>query len=229
MVNTVGMARDKRAAQSGKLTGLDWIDAACLVIMERGVSAVAVEPLAQRLGVTKGSFYWHFPNRDALLQATLERWEQMDTEAVISAVAQIDDPLERLRQLIIEAMSYVLTSGGEAESGFTFGPAFDLAIADAGSDPIVAPILQRVSERRLDYLEQCYRAVGLAGDKARYQALLAYAAYTGTLRLAREAPSRLPQDGEYLAYQQHLIATILPEDKRSDPAREDPVQPGTTT
>jgi AcrR family transcriptional regulator len=211
------MAREKRAVQSGKLTAVDWIDAACLVIMERGVSAVAVEPLAQRLGVTKGSFYWHFPNRDALLQAALERWEQMDTEAVITAVAQIDDPLERLRHLIIEALSYVPTRGGEAESGFKFGPAFDLAIADASSDPIVVPILRRVTERRVDYLEQCYRAVGLAVDKARYQALLAYTAYIGTLRLAREAPSRLPQDEEYQAYQQHLMATIIPENKKSDP------------
>jgi AcrR family transcriptional regulator len=213
MVNTVGMAKDKRAAQSSRLTAADWIDAACVVIMERGVGAVAVEPLALRLGVTKGSFYWHFANRDALVQAALERWEQVDTEAVIATVAQIDDPRERLRQLMVEAMSYVPTRGGEAGSGFLFGPAFDLAIADAGNDPIVEPILRRVSERRLDYLEQCYRAVGFAPEGARYQALMAYAAYVGTLRLAREAPGRLPRDEEYQAYQRHLIATIMPEDE----------------
>ena len=54
----------------------DWIDAATAVLVEDGVAAVAVEPLAARLGATKGSFYHHFPNRDALITAALERWER---------------------------------------------------------------------------------------------------------------------------------------------------------
>ena len=48
------------------------------MIAEEGVAAVAVEALARRLGVTKGSFYWHFKNREALLQAALKRWETDD-------------------------------------------------------------------------------------------------------------------------------------------------------
>ena len=64
-----------KAERQGRLTADDWAQAALDLISEQGVAAVAVEPLARRLGVTKGSFYWHFPSRDALLQAALERWE----------------------------------------------------------------------------------------------------------------------------------------------------------
>ena len=56
-------------ARNARLSADDWAQAALDLIAEQGVSAVAVEPLARRLGVTKGSFYWHFPSRDALLQA----------------------------------------------------------------------------------------------------------------------------------------------------------------
>ena len=65
----------KSAERISRLTADDWAQAALDLIAEQGVAAVAVEPLARRLRVTKGSFYWHFPSRDALLQAALERWE----------------------------------------------------------------------------------------------------------------------------------------------------------
>jgi len=217
------MANDKRAARSGTLTAADWINAATEIIAESGVGAVAVEPLAQRLGVTKGSFYWHFPNRDALLQAAVERWEAVGTEAVIAVLDQIPDPRLRLEQLIARAFAdhsrddgAALQVGaayafdGVAMPGRGTSHAFDLAIADAAADPIVGPVLKRVSERRVDYLKECFRALGLTPDEARYRALLGYAAYVGTLRLAREAPSRLPRGEEYRAYQRQVIATILP-------------------
>ena len=59
-----------------RLSAADWIGAAMEAIVESGVRAVAVEPLAVRLGATKGSFYHHFPNRDALILAALAEWER---------------------------------------------------------------------------------------------------------------------------------------------------------
>ena len=61
-----------KADRAGRLSADDWSAAALQQIGEQGVPALAVEPLARRLGVTKGSFYWHFPTRDALLQAALD-------------------------------------------------------------------------------------------------------------------------------------------------------------
>src|SRR5690606_21017046 len=70
-----GMKTPAAKTERARLSADDWAEAALDLIAEQGVAAVAVEPLARRLGVTKGSFYWHFPSRDALLQAALERWE----------------------------------------------------------------------------------------------------------------------------------------------------------
>jgi AcrR family transcriptional regulator len=237
MVNNARMVNDKQAPRSGSLTAADWVTEACLAIVEGGVGAVAVEPLAQRLGVTKGSFYWHFSNRDALLQAALERWEE-GTEAVIAELGRIADPRLRLEQLIATAFSGYPRDDGVTARGIGAGYAFDgaaalgigsshafqLAISDAADDPIVGPTLRRVSERRVDYLDKCFRALGLTTEEARYRAFLAYAAYVGTLRLAREAPSRLPRNEEYQAYQRHLIAMTMPEGESGSSERDQPPQ-----
>src|SRR5260370_1248821 len=66
------MAEQKASGQR-RLTRDDWITAALRAIADGGLAAVGVEPLAARLGATKGSFYWHFENRDALLEAAIRR------------------------------------------------------------------------------------------------------------------------------------------------------------
>src|SRR3546814_20952861 len=95
---TTAPASDK-PERKGRLSAEDWAQAALDLIAENGVAAVAVEPLARRLGVTKGRFYWHFPSRDALLQAALERWESVEPEAVFGTLETIPAPRERLRNL----------------------------------------------------------------------------------------------------------------------------------
>jgi AcrR family transcriptional regulator len=57
------------------LSAADWERAALELIAERGMQALAIEPLARRMGITKGSFYWHFSSREALLERALLRWE----------------------------------------------------------------------------------------------------------------------------------------------------------
>src|SRR5512145_1401917 len=78
--------------RTGRLSADDWAAAALDLIAEQGVAAVAVEPLARRLGVTKGSFYWHFPSREALLSAALERWELVEQETVWGQLESFSDP-----------------------------------------------------------------------------------------------------------------------------------------
>ncbi len=81
-----------------------WIDTALKVMAETGIGAVAVEPLAERLGVTKGSFYWHFSNREALIHAALSTWEERGTGEIIRTVSRIDDPHAQLVALAEEAI-----------------------------------------------------------------------------------------------------------------------------
>src|SRR5215472_1252107 len=89
------------ASPRRRLSRLDWVTAALGAIAEGGVAAVAVEPLALRLGTSKGSFYWHFKNRDALLTAALAHWEEQYTAAVAAENTRAAaDPMHRLRLLI---------------------------------------------------------------------------------------------------------------------------------
>jgi len=204
------MTTRKRGGRMGALTAEDWVRAALRAIAAGGVGAVAVEPLAQRLGVTKGSFYWHFPNRNALLSAALAGWEKESTEAVIAAVDGVADPRERLMRL---GAAVAVHAPGDGTAGREIPPGrgLDLAIADAADDPIVRPVLRRVTERRIAYLDRCYHALGFPADEARHRALLVYAVHVGTLRLAREAPDLLPRGDDYLAYRRHEMATLVPE------------------
>lgn len=158
---------------------------------------MAVEPLAARLGATKGSFYRHFRNRDALLAAALQRWEQVKTEDVISEVEAEPDPRERLRAL------FVLATGGPPgrPRSSTVEPALQ-----AAAHPLVAPALARVTERRVDYLDAQFRAMGLPPSAARHRALLAYTAYLGHAQLAHATPDLAPDDLE--AYTDEVVAAL---------------------
>lgn len=180
-----------------RLSALDWEQAALEAIAEYGVSAVAVEPLARRLGVTKGSFYWHFPTREALLKAALERWERTDEEE-FTAVEPIREPRERLRELFRrvsrEMQSHVIYS----------------ALLRALDHPVVQPVMSRVSQRRIDFLTVAYRQLGLDRVTASYRARLAYAAYAGFLQLSLQLGLPRLSHAEFDAYVEHAIATLIP-------------------
>jgi AcrR family transcriptional regulator len=76
----------------------DWIDAAAAALTQGGIDAVRVEALARGLSVTKGSFYWHFADRPALLVAILDRWERAAAES-LTAAAALPRPEQRIAAL----------------------------------------------------------------------------------------------------------------------------------
>ncbi len=187
-----------KPARTGRLSAEDWAQAALDMIAEQGVAAVAVEPLARRLGVTKGSFYWHFPSREALLQAALERWESVEQEAVFGTLERVPDARARLRSLFQmvahEYQSHVIYS----------------ALLKALDHPAVQPVIDRVSKRRLDYLAASFRQTGLGREDALHRARLTYAAYVGFLQLNLQLhQARMPQE-EFEAYVEHLARTLVP-------------------
>ena len=186
------------AERQGRLSADDWAQAALDLIAETGVQAVAVEPLARRLGVTKGSFYWHFPSRDALLQAALERWENVEQEALFDALETVPDARERLRALFNmvarEYKSHVIYS----------------ALLKAQDHATVQPVIERVSKRRLDYLTASFRQAGLRREDAQHRARLTYAAYVGFLQLNLQLHQTRMQQDEFDAYVEHLAQTLVP-------------------
>ncbi len=188
----------EKPERTGRLSADDWAQAALDQIAEQGVSAVAVEPLARRLGVTKGSFYWHFPSRDALLQAALERWETHEQEEVFGQLEGVTNPADRLGSLFKlvanEVQSHVIYS----------------ELLKALDHPAVQPVIGRVSKRRLDYLTSLFRAAGLDATDALHRARLAYAAYVGFLQLNLQLGQRDMQREEFEDYVDHMMATLIP-------------------
>lgn len=165
-----------------RLTRNDWAAAALAAIAEGGLAAVAVEPLAARLGATKGSFYWHFANREALLAAALATWEEVTTTAVLAQVDRSSsDPREQLRLLI-----QLVVDMAERDP---IGPAL---LAHA-SHPIVGPALHRVTQARIDGTVRLFDRLGFEPEQARRRALLAYSAYLGHCQLAHSTPGLLPE------------------------------------
>ncbi|MCH0567034.1 MULTISPECIES: TetR/AcrR family transcriptional regulator [unclassified Streptomyces] len=185
----------------GKVSKDDWTMAALRALARGGVAAVAVDVLARELGVTRGSFYWHFENREALLVAALETWERHGTAEVIATVREEADPLARARTLFAEAL------GDEKIAGL------EPALAAQTGHPAVAEVVARVTRARLSFLEEVCAGLGFGPRDARHRALAAYAAYLGWLELRRTAPDSAPeaqlQGPGSAAALDHLVDMVL--------------------
>lgn len=82
------LATANRPDRQPRLTGADWIEAALGVLVEDGIEAVQITALARRLDVTRGSFYWHFDSREALLDALVAEWRARNTGVMVEAIAE---------------------------------------------------------------------------------------------------------------------------------------------
>jgi AcrR family transcriptional regulator len=189
---------EKKSRTATALSREDWVKAATQLIAQEGVQALAVEPLALALGVTKGSFYWHFQNRDELIQAALEAWEQDQSTDVVSRYGAISDPRRRLRVLLFAAFE-------DVENGKFFA-----ALAVSSEDPRVRPYLRRASERRLAFGVEAFRDLGLSEAEARERALLAYAAYAGYFQLLRTTPEAVEAVTDLTGYVRRLADALVP-------------------
>jgi AcrR family transcriptional regulator len=189
-------ALSSAARATSRLTAGDWIAAAMDAIVREGPAAVAVEPLATRLGATKGSFYHHFANRDALIRATLEEWERAQTEAVIVRVELISHPGERLRAILAAAF-------GDRPGGIR-----DAALFAAAAHPLVKPVVNRVTERRVRYFTDRYIELGFPRARARRRALMLYLAYLGIFDAVRTGVVQVSRS-ELVAHGREVLDTLI--------------------
>lgn len=153
-----------------RLNPQDWVKAAMDVLVDQGIEGVRVDILARKLGVTKGSFYWHFSNRDALLEALAESWGEIEGESFMAEVlASPGDPRTKLSMLgaIYLRENY---------------PAYERAMRGwALTDPRAVAALKRAGNRTMRTLTQLYRELGFDPDEAAFRAQIHRLTGIGTL------------------------------------------------
>ncbi|GAA4818429.1 TetR family transcriptional regulator [Marinicella pacifica] len=194
------MKQNKAISESTKKKSLnpkDWEQATLEVIAHQGVSAVAVETIARVLGVTKGSFYWHFTNRKDLIIAALKRWRNEDNKVIKQRVLSVNDPYKRLK-------TWFLLSSEPYQSHLIYAT----LLADR-QHSYVSKVLKEVTVERLSYLQQCYQDIGYTETKAKQQALLAYSVYVGYLHMTKTLHGQFKHDDNIEAYVKHVAGQLI--------------------
>ncbi len=167
-----GKRRRSRSAAGAsprtQLTPSDWIDAATELLVRRSVDAVNVDTLAKNLGVTRGSFYWHFSDREDLLVRMLERWRDRATQQVIT---RFERKGAQAQELINELLDLPFRGKAASEAA-----SIELAIrAWARRDETARAAVDAVDAQRLAYIAQCFSALEFDISQARSRAFLLYA------------------------------------------------------
>ena len=142
-----------------QLSADDWIKAGLKALAKSGFTALKADPLAKAMGVSRGSFYWHFTDLGAFHAAVLRRWREIAAEQIIADVeADSDEPLKALLRR-------------------TFGARLDVERAVrnwAAFDPAAQAAVRAIDRRRLDYIETLLERRGLDAAMAEARAQLLY-------------------------------------------------------
>ncbi len=171
-------ARRKDSARS-QLSPETWIQAATEVLVDQGIDHVRVDVLAGELGVTRGSFYWHFRDREELLRAVLQAWREQATEALTQRLEHAHaDPREQLRDVIS------LPFRGRSA---TRAARIELAIrAWARRDEMARHAVDEADASRIGYIAQVFSSLGCPIAEARSRAFLLYTYVVGESLMPRQ-------------------------------------------
>ncbi|MEH2623594.1 AcrR family transcriptional regulator [Bradyrhizobium sp. AZCC 1719] len=149
-----------------QLSAKDWLDQGLKTLATRGFTALKAEPLAKTMGVSRGSFYWHFADIGAFHAAILARWHEVAAEQIIAnveAASKDENPLALLLRRV-------------------FGERLMLERAVrtwASVEPAARAAVQAIDRRRLGYVEGLLTQSGLSTDVARARAQILYWAFLG--------------------------------------------------
>ncbi len=172
-----------------QLQRFDWLRQALEVFVSEGIDAVRITRLADDLGVTRGSFYWHFENREDLIDALVGYWKDKNTAAITQAVASVDslaDGIFRFFETCIDAAS--------------FDPRLDLAIREWSrrSAPIRA-LVDREDAARIDALQTFFALFDYPMPDALIRARVLYYSQIGfyALEIEESLTTRLDYTESY--------------------------------
>lgn len=179
-------------ASSGRLAADDWIQAGYALLADDGIQALKLDRLCSRLGVTKGSFYWHFKDMAGYRAALVRAWAELrdHDRSDFGAVAHVP-PRERLARMMATLRS---------ERQWTL----ERAMREwARTDPAVAASVRAADQRVVAAVRAAYRDAGFDEDEADMRANATFAAGVGFLHISDAPPS------ERLAAQQESFLDLM--------------------
>ena len=167
VVNTVVYGRlSQGSSMTDQLSAQDWLDQGLRTLARSGFTALKAEPLAKAMGVSRGSFYWHFADIGAYRTAILKHWREVAAEQIIAnleAASKDDNPLLLLLR-----------------RSFSSKPALESAVRTwATLDPAARSAVQATDRRRLSYVESLFERSGVSPGVARARAQIFYWAFLG--------------------------------------------------
>ena len=145
-------------ARSSRLTKAHWIRTGLAALSADGPSALQAEPLARRLGTTKGSFYWHFADLPAFHVAIIAQWEEMAISQVVDALAPEHTDVGKLRRF-----AQVIADKSEGDAADT--PIEPAIRAWALSHKEAAAAVARVDSKRMSYLAELLTEIGVTNPE----------------------------------------------------------------
>lgn len=162
-----------------RLDRYDWLVQGIETLRNSGIDAVRVEPMARLLGVTKGSFYWHFKDRGEFLDSLLEYWE---TEMTDKIGAHIKDAEGNPQRLLLALLEHIVNEEINR---------YDAAVRSwALHDDRAAEVVARVEERRLGYIRQLFLDMGFPPEQADIRSRMSYFYVVGEYSARIKEPTR---------------------------------------
>ena len=160
------LSKGERAHAERRLTKADWVHHGLSTLAQHGPNALKIGGMAEALGVSRGSFYWHFRDSAELRTEILRHWEEGLTDAVLRDLESRQKDQKPLLLLLKKA--------------FIGNQNLHRAIrAWAVDDPVVAHVVEQADNRRIRYICDLLLDNGVASDHAMPRAEFLYWAYLG--------------------------------------------------
>lgn len=171
----------KRRPRADQLSAIDWLDQGLKTLTKSGFTALKAEPMAKAMGVSRGSFYWHFEDVAAFHTALLRRWRETMTEQIIASLERLPGNESPINELLRRAF------GGNRLP-------LEIAVRSwATVDPMARAAVHAIDRRRLSYMEAQFAAKGFSPGAAQARSQILYWAFLG-FTLSDKPLSKARQD-----------------------------------
>ena len=160
-----------------QLTARDWLDQGLKVLARSGFTALKADPLAKAMGVSRGSFYWHFADVGAFHAALLKHWHEVAAEQIIAEIEATAPHHQALELLLRRVFGERLKLEGAVRTWSSIAPAARAAV-------------QAIDRRRLDYVEHLLRQAGLSAELACARAQILYWTFLGFALSEQPSPKQ---------------------------------------